>query len=94
MRQSDLLARTGGEEFVSLLVGADVKVAEGVATKILAAVRSLRVPSDGQEVGTTVSVGIAVGDGLDLVPALQEQADRALYEAKRGGRDRKHVHSS
>lgn len=94
MRQSDLLARTGGEEFVSLLVGADVKVAEGVATKILDAVRSLRVPSEGQEVGTTVSVGIAVGDGLDLVPALQEQADRALYEAKRGGRDRKHVHSS
>jgi len=93
MRQSDLLARTGGEEFVSLLVGADERVAKGVATKILDAVRLLKISSDGQEVKTTVSIGIALGDGLDHVAALQEGADRALYEAKRSGRNRLHVHS-
>jgi diguanylate cyclase (GGDEF)-like protein len=88
VRQSDLVARVGGEEFIAVLVDAQPEAGQRVATKILQAVRDLQVPSEGGPVGTTVSIGIAAGHGLDAVATLQREADLALYEAKGAGRDR------
>jgi diguanylate cyclase (GGDEF)-like protein len=92
MRNSDLLARTGGEEFVGFLAGADGEAAHRVATKVLQAVRELTVAHEGQQINATVSIGIAVGVGLASAEALKELSDNALYDAKRSGRDRVHVY--
>jgi diguanylate cyclase (GGDEF)-like protein len=88
VREDDVPARFGGEEFVVLLRNPDPGVAVEIGERIRAAVRGLdlrrlRVPP------ISVSVGVAVADGPeDSIESLIEVADRALYRAKRGGRDR------
>jgi diguanylate cyclase len=91
-RPSDLIARYGGEEFAVLLPDTDRRGAARIGEGIRRAVGDLelpcRVPDDPRAV--TVSVGLTtwspdeVTEGDELVAA----ADRALYEAKRAGRDR------
>lgn len=88
VRQSDLVARVGGEEFVALLVDAHPDAGERVAAKMIEATRNLSVDCDGQPVRTTVSIGISSGFGLGDIEALLRRADRALYTAKGNGRDR------
>ena len=88
VRDQDLPARYGGEEFVVLLRNPSRNVALEVAERIRAAVEGLDLPAAGVE-RVTVSVGAAVGDGgSERVPELVEAADRALYRAKRFGRNR------
>jgi diguanylate cyclase (GGDEF)-like protein len=88
VRQSDLVARIGGEEFVAVLVDAHPEAGERVAAKVLDAIRRLDVECDGQQVRTTVSIGLSSGFGLTSTEALIRRADRALYAAKGSGRDR------
>ena len=87
VRQSDLVARIGGEEFVAVLVGAGVDAAERVAQNILRTVHTLNVVHEDALVNTTVSIGMAEGFGVENVEALLRRADRALYAAKAGGRN-------
>ena len=84
-RRADLAARYGGEEFVVLLPGASRAEALAIAGRIRAALAD-RYAQDG---GLTISIGVATlpGDAGDK-EALLEAADRAMYEAKRQGRDR------
>lgn len=88
VREDDVPARFGGEEFVVLLRNPDPGVAVEVGERIRAAVRGLDLARLG--VGrVSVSVGVAVADGPDEpIEALIETADQALYRAKRAGRDR------
>ena len=78
-------ARLGGEEFALLGTNADLPAA--TALQLLAAVREIEMPFDGE---VTVSVGIAEGDLSDAEgwQRLYSEADRALYEAKETGRNR------
>ncbi len=83
----DAVARFGGEEFVLMLVQADRKAAIAVAERACAAIaRQPIAVGEGVLVPITVSAGVAVlpDDGADLIAA----ADRALYAAKAGGRNR------
>jgi len=90
IRGVDMLFRLGGEEFVVLLsqVGAQTarKIAEELRTKIAA---QEVVP--GRRV--TVSIGVCDVTGVDSAEEWLEQVDRAMYEAKRQGRDRVHLDS-
>ncbi len=88
VREDDVPARFGGEEFVVLLRNPNAGVAVEVGERIRAAVRGLDLRRLG--VGqVSVSVGVAVADGPDEpIQDLIESADRALYRAKRAGRDR------
>ena len=87
VREGDVPARFGGEEFAVLLRHASRHVAIDVAERVRLAVDQLdlhewRVP------GVSVSIGVAVGDRRDeSIGDLLVQADRALYRAKRGGRN-------
>ena len=87
VRQSDLVARIGGEEFIAVLVNAHIDAAERVAKNILRTVHSLNVVHEDALVNTTVSIGMAEGFGVENVEALVRRADRALYAAKAGGRN-------
>jgi diguanylate cyclase (GGDEF)-like protein/PAS domain S-box-containing protein len=83
MRPGDFVARWGGDEFVALIE--DVRSASEVA-RIARRVRNeLRVDVDasGSTLRATVSVGAAVGDGRASAQAVLDEADRAMYDAKR-----------
>lgn len=88
MRQTDVVARLGGDEFAVVLPRCSVAEARSVGTEIATAIRE-HAPDEEAVPPITVSVGIAMfGDDVvaDL-ESLEEQADAALYEAKRAGRD-------
>jgi len=90
-RGSDLVARYGGEEFVALTTGMDRRDGRERAELLCEAVRELTGHADhGQMPPLSVSVGLATGSpDQRLAPEdLIDAADRALYEAKRTGRDR------
>ena len=87
-RRSDLVARYGGEEFAVLLSDATGPDAKMLAARLLEAVRGLRVEVDGKTISLTVSVGLADSLTNESPGDLCRRADRALYAAKNGGRDR------
>lgn len=84
-RATDLVARTGGEEFVVILPGAGEGVARRVAEDVRVTVRSTPFATRAAALDITVSVGATVGR---LDEALLRRADEALYVSKREGRDR------
>jgi diguanylate cyclase (GGDEF)-like protein len=90
VRPEDIVARYGGEEFIALLQGVDMEGAKVVAERLRGAVRDLGIENLGSPVGVlTVSIGVASGvlDGEVFPQHLIEIADKALYDAKMGGRD-------
>jgi diguanylate cyclase (GGDEF)-like protein/PAS domain S-box-containing protein len=90
LRETDVVARIGGDEFAALLPWADEAEARHVALALTRAVRERTAFSeDGQRLTTTVSVGVALVAGSDAVGAqdLLVAADLALYAAKDAGRD-------
>jgi diguanylate cyclase (GGDEF)-like protein len=96
LRLSDALARFGGEEFVVLLINADLRAAAGVADRIRAGMADK--PFDlagGRYLNISVSIGVAaldqdVHDGAieGVAQQLVASADGALYQAKEAGRNR------
>ncbi|SHN42717.1 diguanylate cyclase [Cryptosporangium aurantiacum] len=82
-----VLGRYGGEEFAIVLDGADAARAVQVATELHADIGARPVDTDAGPLAVTVSVGVHCASGVDL-GLLLSTADEALYEAKRGGRDR------
>lgn len=90
IRKSDLAARYGGEEFVVVMSNTGGDDAALVAEKIRVAVEGLSVPlEDGGAVRLTVSLGgVTFPEGTKGARNLLDLADRALYAAKRGGRNK------
>jgi diguanylate cyclase (GGDEF)-like protein len=88
VREDDVPARYGGEEFVVLLRNPSPAIAIEVGERVRASVAGLDLARLGVR-GVSVSVGVAVaGKADEPIGELIAQADRALYRAKRGGRDR------
>jgi diguanylate cyclase (GGDEF)-like protein len=87
-REGDSVARTGGEEFCLLLPGADRDDARRIAQRLLEAVRALQHPELEPGAVVTVSIGLATLGGEEPPEQLLRRVDRALYGAKRAGRDR------
>jgi diguanylate cyclase (GGDEF)-like protein/PAS domain S-box-containing protein len=87
LRESDLLARFGGDEFAILLPQANLEEALAVGGALVDVVRGMRTDADGTAV--TVSVGVALVDRPEQRGAeLLIDADLAMYDAKETGRDR------
>ena len=90
LRGTDLLGRFGGEEFAALMTGCTGDEAERVAERIRTAVAGIVVHLDGgRHVTMTVSIGLAAADQIPpVLEPLLSAADKALYAAKAGGRNR------
>jgi diguanylate cyclase (GGDEF)-like protein len=97
IRATDFIGRYGGEEFLLILPETDLEGARTVAEKIRLRVESTRIATeDGHRLGVTVSVGLAglrhpLRQESTPTPSVREllaAADRALYQAKRAGRNR------
>jgi diguanylate cyclase (GGDEF)-like protein len=78
LRGGDLLARTGGDEFLAVVADADESVARRVADRMTEAVQRVKV----QGVRTSVSIGYASCGKNGDIDRLRQQADEAMYEAK------------
>lgn len=91
VRIQDLAARYGGEELFAVLPGADLTICADVAERIRRRISDARLTrrTSGQEIGNvTVSIGVAQFKLAESAEALIERSDRALYQAKRSGRNK------
>jgi diguanylate cyclase (GGDEF)-like protein len=88
-RVSDIAGRLGGEEFALLLPEATLDSAVAAAERLRGLVEAWVITVEGHRIPVTISVGAsAVRDGTLGIEELIKQADVALYEAKRSGRNR------
>jgi diguanylate cyclase (GGDEF)-like protein len=94
-RTTDIAARCGGEEFALVLPGTDVEDAAHIAESVRSAIARLQLPHPAASTAPilTVSIGVATAtpEWPDTPAELVAAADRALYAAKRGGRNRVEV---
>lgn len=87
VRQEDLLARFGGEEFALVLRDTDAARSEIVAERLRARIEGTELTHAGRSIPVTLSLGCASEIGCDSEEALIGIADARLYEAKRRGRN-------
>ncbi len=88
LRETDFIARVGGEEFVILLAETTQEAAKNVADKLRKSVQMSEFVYQGQPVPVTISGGFSEFQQGDTVDAVYQRADRALYRAKNSGRNK------
>jgi len=91
VREIDLPARYGGEELIAVLPGADLATCEAVAERIRRSIAECTITrrSTGEALpGITVSIGVGQFQPGESMADLIDRCDRALYRAKRTGRNR------
>lgn len=89
LRDSDLVARIGGEEFAVLLPETPLRDAAGIADKIRKSIELMRCDDSPDDLRITASIGVGVliSDDTNL-DDIKKRTDQAMYTAKHGGRNR------
>jgi diguanylate cyclase (GGDEF)-like protein/PAS domain S-box-containing protein len=96
LRDTDIVARVGGDEFAIILAHADIQQARDLADSLLAAIRQeLSIAVGDQPRRVTISIGIAPFHHTEELTGheLLVEADIAMYDAKEAGRDTFHVYT-
>lgn len=88
MRDGDVVARLGGEEFGVLFPGTGIEQAQALCERLRTTLSATKLRHGSSIVELTVSAGIATIDGMASAVAVLRAADQALYGAKAEGRDR------
>lgn len=87
-RDFDMIGRFGGEEFVVIMADTDLELAKVIAERIRLGVMSTPFHIKKFNIHVTISLGVAMLKPGESKESLLERADAAMYEAKRGGRNR------
>jgi len=90
LRTSDLFARLGGEEFAAILPSTGIEGAVQLAERLRANIEAMLTPSPKGDIRFTVSMGVTQmqGNAEEDMDVMLNRADRGLYQAKEGGRNR------
>lgn len=89
LRETDVISRWGGEEFLVMMMDTDITLANVVMTRMHAAIGAIVVPmSDGHQLTATFSAGVTCYREGESIDHVIERADQALYRAKAEGRNR------
>ncbi|MHB1083935.1 MAG: sensor domain-containing diguanylate cyclase [Thiobacillus sp.] len=89
IRQGDVLARWGGEEFIVFLPEANLQEAAALAERLRAAIAEMRIPHESGDTFVTASFGVAQKEAHHLtLDALVASADECLFLSKQQGRNR------
>lgn len=89
VRRSDIVGRIGGEEFSVFMPNTQVQGAQQLAETLRLAIEAIHIEVGGVRLKITASIGVAVKRlDQETMQAIQQHADQAMYEAKRGGRNR------
>jgi diguanylate cyclase (GGDEF)-like protein len=99
LRQSDILCRYGGEEFVILMIGTSLESALQIAERLRKRIADTPIETEGKSISITISLGVAAlgpymhpvsltGGGARPLDILINRADQALYTSKDNGRNR------
>ena len=86
LRREDIVGRYGGEEFIAVLPNLDSENALNAMERLRSSVEETRI--DLVDAALTVSIGVTVSDGSEAFDHAVDRADRALYAAKRSGRNK------
>lgn len=96
-RSVDLVARIGGEEFAVILPNTDLEGAKVVAENIRLAIESLEISHENSKIDETVTISLGI---MSVIPAIGQspknlinQADQALFQAKKQGRNQSVIFS-
>ncbi len=87
IREIDTCGRYGGEEFLLIMPESAAGAARAVAERLHAAIEAHTFDADGQTFSVTLSLGVAESRVGEPYAALLQRADKALYDAKHGGRN-------
>jgi diguanylate cyclase (GGDEF)-like protein len=88
VRDYDSVGRYGGEEFLVICPGSTGKPEESLYERLRTSVAGRNFHSQSASLEVTISIGVAGGTGNTTAEEMLRQADTALYEAKRAGRNR------
>ncbi len=89
VRRSDIVGRIGGEEFSVFLPNTQLLGAQQLAETLRVAIESIHIEANGVRLKITASIGVAAKRfDQETMQTIQQHADQAMYEAKRGGRNR------
>jgi len=88
LRDSDVLCRWGGEEFLVLLKDCDVRSAYSTAEKIRANINDEKIAVNDSEISVSMSLGVSQYHHGEDIGTVIERADKAMYAAKEKGRNR------
>ena len=89
LRSIDTAGRYGGEEFLIILDGTREREAQQTAERIRKAVEESEVAVEGKTIKVSISIGVAtISNTIDTEAGLISEADKALYDAKKAGRNR------
>ena len=91
VRDSDLVCRWGGEEFIVLLPNSNSEKTFALAEKIRNAIMSESIQHNGQSINITVSIGVSDYEESESENSFLKRVDKALYKAKNNGRNRVEV---
>ena len=90
LRAGDFAGRYGGEEFLILLPATGIEGAMEAADRVRASVADIRVPSVDRRISLSVGIAVLPDHAIDA-QSLERASDRALYAAKKAGRDRAEI---